>query len=192
MELTSARPTLHTFLAGSSGLWCIDKIASVTGATLPHADRLELVIGDPAPSDPSVAAQAIAWTLAGVSSNSRYVTAGETAKLRQIQAGLNRPEATRAALIPIRKSPQWWALAQDERRAIFEEQSRHNSIGMEYLPPIARQLIHCRDLNDEFDFLTWFEFAPEHADAFERLVNRLRTTAEWRFIEREVDIRLSR
>jgi hypothetical protein len=33
------------------------------------------------------------------------------------------------------KTAAWWDLAQDERRAIFEEQSRHIGIGMEYLPP---------------------------------------------------------
>jgi len=74
-----------------------------------------------------------------------------------------RTYATRAALIPIRKSEAWWALAQDERRAIFEEQSKHIAIGMEYLPPVARRLHHCRELGEAFDFLTWFEYAPEHA-----------------------------
>jgi hypothetical protein len=38
----------------------------------------------------------------------------------------------------------------------------------------------------------WFEYAPEHADAFEELVRRLRSTAEWWYVEREVDIRASR
>jgi hypothetical protein len=33
--------------------------------------------------------------------------------------------ATRAARIPIRKTGEWWSLAQDERRAIFEERSKH-------------------------------------------------------------------
>ena len=86
----------------------------------------------------------------------------------------------------------WWDLAQDERRAIFEEQSRHIGIGMEYLPAVARRLHHSRELGEPFDFLTWFEYAPEHADAFEELVRRLRSTAEWRYVEREVDIRASR
>jgi hypothetical protein len=83
-------------------------------------------------------------------------------------------------------------LAQDERRAIFEEQSRHIAIGMEYLPPVARRLHHCRELGEPFDVLTWFEYAPEHATDFENLVRRLRETREWSFVDREVDIRLSR
>jgi hypothetical protein len=43
-----------------------------------------------------------------------------------------------------------------------------------------------------FDFLTWFEYAPTHADFFEELVDRLRKTREWDFVEREVDIRLKK
>jgi hypothetical protein len=63
---------------------------------------------------------------------------------------------------------------------------------MEYLPAVARRLHHSRELGEPFDFLTWFEYAPEYAAAFEDLVRRLRSTAEWRYVEREADIRLSR
>jgi len=97
-----------------------------------------------------------------------------------------------AALIPIRKSPAWWALPQDERRAIFEQRSRHIADSMVFLPRIARRLYHARDLGQPFDFLTWFEFAPEHARAFDELVAMLRSREEWTYVDREVDIRLSR
>lgn len=83
----------------------------------------------------------------------------------------------------------WWELPQDERRAIFEETSHHTAIGMEFLPAVARRLYHCRDIGEPFD-LTWFEYAPEHASAFDELLNRLRVTREWDFVEREVEIRL--
>jgi chlorite dismutase len=125
-------------------------------------------------------------------SNVRYATRTEVTALRERQEPLGRADARCAALIPIRKSPAWWALAQDERRAIFEEASHHTAIGMDYLPAIARQLFHSRDIAEPFDFLTWFEFAPEHASAFEELVGNLRATAEWTYVEREVDIRLER
>jgi len=94
------------------------------------------------------------------------------------------------ALIPIRKSPEWWALSQHERRAIFEAESHHTEIGLAYLPQIARQLHHARDLGEPFDFLTWFEFAPEHESEFNSLLVQLRASKEWSFVEREVDIRL--
>jgi hypothetical protein len=65
-------------------------------------------------------------------------------------------------------------------------------MGIEYLPQIARRLYHSRELAEPFDFLTWFEYAPQHSDAFEELVRRLRATREWTYVNREVDIRLSR
>ena len=101
------------------------------------------------------------WRLRGYTSNSRYTTAAETSELRAIQADLGRPQATLAALIPIRKSDEWWQLAQDERRTILGEQSRHISIGLEYLPGVARRLYHCREFGEPFDFLTWFEYSAK-------------------------------
>lgn len=37
-----------------------------------------------------------------------------------------------------------------------------------------------------------FEYAPDDAPAFDELVRKLRQTAEWGYVEREVDIRLVR
>ena len=48
------------------------------------------------------------------------------------------------------------------------------------------------DLGEPFDFLTWFEYAPAHADTFEELVGRLRETEEWSYVEHEVAVRLAR
>ena len=81
---------------------------------------------------------------------------------------------------------------QDERRELFEERSHHIAIGLEYLPAVARRLYHGHDLDECFDFLTWLEYAPQNAPAFEELVSRLRATPEWEFVDREVDIRLAR
>jgi chlorite dismutase len=125
-------------------------------------------------------------------SNTRYTQRAELDRLASSKEGLGRARATCAALIPIRKNEAWWALAQDERRAIFEEHSRHIAIGLEYLPAVARRLHHSRELSEPFDFLTWFEYAPEDTNAFETMVSRLRRTSEWRYVDREVDIRLSR
>jgi len=180
-------PLLVTFAAGETGNWRIERMAMVIGEDLPVARYLSMYEH---PSSPT--ADPVAWALRGTTSNTRYTNHDEVKGLAARQEGLLRLQATRAALIPIRKSEAWWSLAQDERRAIFEEQSRHIAIGMDYLPPVARRLHHCRELGEPFDFLTWFEFAPEHADAFEELVRRLRETREWEFVDREIDIRLSR
>ena len=90
----------------------------------------------------------------------------------------------------IRKSQAWWELTQEERRKIFEDKSHHIASSLRFLPAIARQLYHCRDLGEPFDFLTWFEFAPADASLFEELVGMLRQTEEWTYVEREVDVRM--
>lgn len=175
-------PRLYSFAAGDMGAWAIMRVDTIVGAPLARAARLAFAPGEPAAG--------AAWALRGFTSNARYVTRTERAALTASQAPLARAEARRAALIPIRKSPAWWALAQDERRAIMEDASRHIAIGLEYLPAIARQLHHCRDLGEPFDFLTWFEFAPEHEAQFDELVARLRASEEWAYVDREVDLRL--
>jgi hypothetical protein len=177
---------LFTFVGGNAGTWEVVSQRAITGDGLEAVDRLRIVAGV-VPEE-----QAGGWNLRGVTSHDRYVTRDEKARLVAVQPELGRPEATAAALIPIRKSAAWWALTQDERRAIFEETSAHVRIGLDYLPAVARRLHHCRDLaeNAPFDFLTWFEFAPAEAVAFDELLRRLRETPEWRYVEREVELRL--
>ena len=157
---------------------------------MPAAPYLTIVNGQPG----AALADDTAWILQGVTSNDRYARRDEKQKLVAAQQGPGRPDSTFAALIPIRKNAAWWALTQDERRDILEVQSRHIDIGLRYLPPIARRLHHCRDLEQAqpFDFLTWFEFAPQDAAAFDELLAALRTTPEWQFVDREVEVRLVR
>jgi chlorite dismutase len=131
-----------------------------------------------------------AWRLAGVASTLRYTERAEKEQLAAVQAGLDRPEATYAALIPIRKSEAWWELTQEERRTIFEDKSHHIASTLRFLPAIARELYHSRDLGGPFDFLAWFEFAPTDAALFEELVAMLRQTEEWTYVDHEVDVRL--
>jgi hypothetical protein len=174
------------FVGGSAGEWEVESVRPVRGESLAPVERLAMA----APG--AVSPEGSLWVLRGIVSNERYVTRPERDELRAVQEGLGRPEAVCAALIPIRKNQAWWDLAQDERRAILEEQSRHIRTGLRYLPAVARRLFHCRDLGEPFDFLTWFEFAPAAAAAFEDLVGILRGTEEWGYVEREVDVRLAR
>lgn len=177
-------PLLVRFALGQEGNWATTHLATLIGETLAHGPRLCMSI-DAVPGSP-------VWELRGVVSSLRYTTRAEAMELLARSEGLGRPASSRAVLIPIRKSPAWWALAQDERRAIYEEQSRHTSIGMKYLPHIARRLHHSRDLGEAFDFLTWFEFAPEHEPEFDSLLGELRASKEWTYVDREVEFRFDR
>ena len=177
----------YSFIGGKQGIWRVVDIRGVFGSSLEFVERVNVVNAaiTPLPPDSS-------WVLQGFASNIRYSMRDEVTALRAVQPMLNRPEALCAVLIPIKKSVQWWEMAQDERRAIFEEDSHHTAVGLEYLPGVARRLLHCRDIEEPFDFLTWFEFAPEHTEAFDELLLRMRASKEWEYVEREVEVRLER
>ena len=159
------------FRGGKSGAWRVTRFAPVKGASLSPTPALSVVhsLSIALPIMPSPTS----WRLAGVASHLRYTERPEKEQLVAVQAEIGRPEATYAALIPIKKSATWWELTQEERRQIFEDRSHHIAASLKYLPAVARQLYHSRDLGEPFDFLTWFEFAPEDSDAFDELVAML-------------------
>ncbi|MBY0519758.1 MAG: chlorite dismutase family protein [Sphingomonas sp.] len=173
-------PSPTRFAGADAGQWRVTSICEVRGTSLPAAQFVAIDGADDGPC-----------TLSGTASNLSYTTASERQALQAKQEGLGRPLSTRAALIPIRKSAEWWAMAQDERRAVYEQGS-HLPIGLDYLPGVARKLNHSRDLGEPFDFLTWFEFAPAEEAAFDHMLVRLRRCAEWNYVDREIDIRLTR
>ena len=172
------------FSGGTRGAWKVVRQSAIKGAGLDAV----ACIDRGAKADPGAA-----WVLSGVTSNLRYTNASEKKVLDATPSVLAKPGATRAALIPITKSAAWWAMAQDERRAVLEDKSRHIAIGSDYLAVVSRQLVHCRDQPGAlFDFLTWFEFAPADEGRFDELLEKLRATPEWGFVDREVELRLER
>ena len=176
------------FVGVDRGDWKVLDQRVIVGEAL--ADVAALTILPPTAPTPASAH----WMLSGVTSNERYVERDEKAALVGRQESLGRPAATCAALIPIRKNAAWWALTQDERRRIFEADSRHIAIGLLALPAIARRLHHCRDLptSEPFDFLTWFEYEPQDEPIFDTLLRDLRGTREWTYVDWEVELRLVR
>ena len=162
-------------------------MSTIVGTPFPEITRLDIVTGA-VPERPDGAE----WVLRGLTSNERYVTRSEKDQLVAQQPTLGRLHTTCAALIPIRKTASWWSLAQDERRKIFEDSSKHIATGLRYLPAVARRLHHCRDLgeNEPFDFLTWFEYGSSDSRAFDELVAELRASEEWSYVDREIDIRV--
>ncbi len=172
-----------SFIGGSKGEWKVTCMETIIGEPLLPVACVQM---HPA----HMVSEIAGWVLRGTNNHTRYSERKEVDAMKARQEGLGRAEATHAALIPIRKNAAWWSMAQDERRKIFEQESQHIGISMEYLPAIARRLYHSRDLGEPFDFLTWFEFAPEHEGAFDALVAKLRASREWEFVDREIDIRL--
>lgn len=176
---------INYFVGGSKGNWRVTNMQTITGEGLKPIQNLLISTSfNEAPLEQ-------AWVLRGFSSNIRYSERHEVEQLKQKQSGLGRSEATSAVIIPMSKSDEWWSLAQDERRKLFEETSKHTQIGLKYLPGIARKLYHSRDLGEQFDFITWFEFEPKYTDAFSELVAALRNTEEWKYVKREVEIHLT-
>ncbi len=181
---------LVSFVGGDVGEWLVTMCCAVMGEPLKPVNRIA-IHSDGGAVSLTTGSQ---WILRGVTSNERYATRIEKEQLIAKQVAIGRVEANRAALIPIRKNADWWSMTQDERRAIFEEQSHHTAIGLKYLPGIARRLHHCRDLDTAapFDFITLFDYCDADATAFEDLVSALRETEEWKYVDREFDVRMIR
>jgi hypothetical protein len=130
----------------------------------------------------------------GVTQHLVYTAAQERLELTRVSASESGPVAV---LIPICKAQAWWALAQDERRSFLRAGGPgHFEIGLEYASTIYRRLYHARALpGSAWDFLTYFEFPRDRSDDFRALLQRLRDTdqnPEWQFVEREVEIWMSK
>lgn len=174
-----------SFVGGDDGAWRVTEMRVLVGAPLAPIARLDMRTCLAAPGTGR-------WVLKGVAGHARYVERHERGPLDAASPPLGRSNATAAAFVAMRKSDAWWVLTQEERRAIFEARSHHIARSMKYLPAIARGLYHCRDLGEPFDFLAWFEFAPDHSALFEDLLGELRGTEEWRYVDGEVELRVSR
>ena len=159
------------FVAGFEGLWMIEGMTAPVGEPLPPAARLSVVEG------PEAEVAEGRWVLRGV-------VAGQGEDARPDQLPLGRPDARCAALLAVRMSPEWWARAEDDRRAL--------SANIEHGPAISRRIHRARDRDEPFDVLTWFEFAPDLQAELNGVVGRLRDSDEWSFVEREVELRMIR
>lgn len=178
----------NSFVGGDKGQWRVTKMHTVVGDSLPYASYVTVAEGHLSKENTTEAA----WVLRGSKTHARYSTRVEVEQLNARQAPLGRVEADCARLIPICKNSEWWSMPQDERRKIFEEESGHTAISMPYLPTIARRLFHAREMGEPFDFLTWFEYSKENESFFEELLLKLRSSREWQFISREIDIHLEK
>jgi hypothetical protein len=176
----------YSFIGGDRGSWEVTSMSRVIGEALEPAPffeiRNEYLIKLPVD---------FRWVLRGVTSRQRHADDSEQTPLMAAQAQLGRPGATCAAFIPIKRKEVWWEMSQEDRREISGEKPHHIAEGLRNLPGVARKLHHCRDLGEPFDFLTWFEYDTRDSSAFEDFLAEMRVTEEWKYVEREVDVRLA-
>lgn len=179
--------SVYTYVGGTSGAW------QVTGQSVRHGTPLAQVThvdvhGSHLDRNPTGAA----WILSGMVRNTRYVTREEFLPqgIRN-RAGIAQPP-TCAALIPIRRSPVWWQLGREAKREVLEAQSQSTPRGLQNLSAMIRRWQYRLDLSEQFDCVTWFEYEPRDSAAFDDLLAVWRASEEWKFVDRECDIRLVR
>lgn len=176
-----------SFIAGDRGSWEVLSMLPVIGQSLEPAPffdiRNEYLMR--APVD-------IRWLLRGVTSRRSFADAPGNFCEMLPQPQLGRPCATCAAFIPVKKCLAWWELNESEKREIHDMESNKTARWLKHSNGIARQFHHSRELGEPFDFLAWFEFSPKESGAFEEMMSSLRESEEWKYVEREVDVRLAK
>lgn len=173
----------YTYIGGSNCAWKVTEQFTRCGEPLPVVSHVEMVQGrmESMPAGTS-------WILSGHVRNTRYVSR------EQFHSWgfdpYSRPIC--AALIPIRRSPEWRQLANRTRREIILSQSHAAVRGLQSLSAILRAWRHRCDLSEQFDDVTWFEYELQDAAAFDDLLADWRASEEWKYVDRECDIRLIR
>ncbi len=173
--------TCYNYVGGTSGAWEVSELTTYRGPPLVPVSHLEIING-PMERTPSSAT----WVFSGFVQNTRYVSREELLPPSSRRAFTAPPPRTCAALIPLRRSKEWWQLGDAVRREI--QQSQQSSL--RYLSAMVRRWRHRLDLSDQFDCVTWFEYEPQDSSAFEDLLADWRASEEWKYIDRECDIRL--
>ncbi len=110
--------------------------------------------------------------LHGLTKKPNYVPAFS----EQLKTDLKAPSESGpyAAVIPIRKDAEWWALPQEQRAGMMQE---HTEAALPYHKTVKRKLYHSTGL-DDIDFITYFETAK--LDDFQSLILSLQKVKEAR------------
>ncbi len=177
---------LH-YVGGATGSWRVDQIETFSGPDLTPVSHLE-ILGGRLGRVP----QGTAWVLPAVVSSTRYITREDPRPAESSRSPVPESREPSAALVLIRKSDEWWNLAGATRQDIIEARSRQVDARLRMLPAIARRFTLHRDGSDAFDFLTWFEFDAQDSALINDLARAIRATDEWNYVEREIEIRLSK
>jgi hypothetical protein len=184
-QLSRKRPTeaFYHYVGGTVGTWEVTQFTTRQGEPLAPVPRIDIIngqLGRPAIST--------SWILSGLVRNTRYVSREEF----PLPGRVGSREPTCAALIPIRRSMEWWQLGHQVRREIQQTPSVFGARGLLTLSAMIHRWQHRRDLSEQFDGVTWFEYEARDSAAFDDLLADWRASEEWKFVDRECDIRLVR
>jgi hypothetical protein len=187
-------PFVGVLVDGGLSTYKVEEVQTVSGRPLPIAPGWQVTRVESLARIPSYPCD---LCLQGVGQHLSYTSARD----RQRLAGMSLPNAgPLAVVVTVSKSAAWWGLAQDERQTYFRNATSgnegHVAIGERYASKISRRLYHGRYLpGSEWDFITYFEFAEEHATGFRKLLAALRDrrrNPEWAFVERESEVWMRR
>jgi hypothetical protein len=175
-----------------SAISAADYVVQVTGKYRPRLleveNELRRRLGD----------LAVVRSLEGVERTARYTSA-------EMDDFANRPAAPRrsgrhaahAIILPLSKTAAWWAMPAMERQTFFYphidgdmgcQVPGHAKAAEQGIHSVFRRLYHNPDgyqRPGEYDFITYFECAPEHVETFDRIHRALKDTSqnpEWRFV----------
>jgi hypothetical protein len=105
--------------------------------------------------------------------------------------------ARNVIILPIRKSPEWWAMAPLQRHSYFyphtdgvsQQPAKGHAVAAEIgISTVYRRLYYHPDGHGQdgcYDFITYFECADEHLETFDRVRRNLRDVTqnpEWRYV----------
>jgi hypothetical protein len=137
--------------------------------------------------------------LDGAHRNPRYTSAElYDHAYRKAQARQSGRQTKNVFILPINKTRAWWRMGALDRHAYFyphvdgttgKPVDGHARTADRGVHALYRRLFHNPDGYErlgEFDFITYFEFADEHVDTFDKVHEALRDTTknpEWAFVE---------
>jgi hypothetical protein len=176
---------LFHYIGGTTGSWRVSTIASISGMPLPPVTHIDIAHGalDRAPAGAN-------WVLHCIASNTRFVTREEPRRLPSDPPRMGRFSESCAALVLVRKSRGWWNLGLSEQQQMLEVPSRNIRGRLSFLPAMMRRMQYRTNVREPFDFVTWFEYAPQDASIFDDLVTAMRSSEDWHYVEREIVIKM--
>ena len=171
----------YSYVGGSEGSWEVVQSSVRCGEPLASVSHIEIIQGSLGETPAGAS-----WILTGLVQKTRYVSREELP-----QRNFSPLPPTCAALICIRRK----VVASPSRSASHEIISAQTSSiprGLRSLSTLFRRWQHRCDLSQQFDCVTWFEYEPRDANAFDDLLADWRASEEWKSVDRECEVRLVR